>query len=264
MSSGNGSSRGPSGPDRAETPEQARARLEREGRAGRQKPALPDFGAVAAESIAKARAGGILDERERRRERDRAEHFEARRDLYLRNFLAALPVRYRDYASAAPVRTLGNAAALTAANDLELGRSLHLYGESGTAKTHIAVWTCARLIRSHAVGVKFLDECALDALAYRFDEPPDFLQEAVILADDLDKVAVSPRASASVNRLLKRPEHDLTLISTANRPKDALARRYGADEPNLLSVISRLSYVLEVEVTGPDYRPLDAARRSLS
>ena len=48
---------------------------------------------------------------------------------------------------------------------------------------------------------------------------------------------------------------------TANRNKDDLARRYALDDPNLLSVISRLSYLREVLVTGPDYRPVDAKNR---
>ena len=244
-----------------ETAEQAQARLEREGRAGRRAAPLIDFGAVAAESIAKARAGGILDERERRREREHRERFEALRDLYLKNFRAALPGRYRSYVDAAPKRTPGNADALRAAGGLKMGGSLHLYGESGNTKTQIAVWTAARLIREHAVGVKFLDERALEGLAYRFDEPADFLQESVILADDLDKVNPGERQSAVVNRLLKRPEHELTLLTTANRGKDDLARRYALDEANLLSVISRLSYLQEVLVTGPDYRPVDARSR---
>lgn len=247
-----------------ETPEQALARLGREGRTAQAAELKPNFGAVAAESIARARDGGILDERERRRERECAERFEAKRNLYLRNFVTALPSRYREYVDTAPARTPGNAEALDTAQALTLTRSLHLYGSSGNSKTHVAVWTCAQLIRQHGVGVKFLDERALDALAYQFDEPSDFLQEVVILADDLDKVATSPRCCALVNRLLKRPEHELTLISTANRPKDALARRYGVDDPNLLSVISRLAYVREVEVTGPDYRPVDAARRGMT
>ncbi len=172
-----------------------------------------------AESLERARINGVLDTKAARAEREQAERFEAKRDLFLANFVRTLPPHYRAYASTAPKRTPGNASALLAAEGLKLTRSLHLYGESGNSKTHVAVWTCARLIRQHAVGVKFLDEQALDASAYRFDESPDFLSEAAILADDLDKVTPSPRACAVVNRLLKRPEHELTLFSTATGTK---------------------------------------------
>lgn len=244
-----------------ETAEQARDRLAREGRSKEAVAEIPNFVEIAAESIRQARRSGLLDTREKRREQEQRERFEARRDLYLKNFRAALPGRYRGYADVAPKVTPGNEAAVSAANTLALTRSLHLYGESGNTKTHIAVWTAARLIRKHGVGVKFLDERALESLAYRFDDPADFLQEMVIVADDLDKVMPGERQCAVVNRLLKRPEHELTLISTANRCKDDLARRYALDDPNLLSVISRLSYLKEVEVTGPDYRPVDARNR---
>ena len=110
----------------------------------------------------------------------------------------------------APNRTAGDAEALRAAGALELGSSLRLFGESGNSKTHIAVWTASRLIRKHAVEVKFLDERALETLAYRFNEPADFMQESIILADDLDKVMPGKRQSAVAAAQATRARPDAT------------------------------------------------------
>ena len=83
----------------------------------------------------------------------------------------------------------------------------------------------------------------------------------MILADDVDKVAPSPRTVATVARLYWRPEHKETLITTANRSKDAVAGRYADDEANLASLVSRMSYMREVLVEGGDYRPVLAEKR---
>ena len=201
-------------------------------------------------------------QKRQRAEEEARELKRVRVEIYMRNFRAALPAAYQAYLGEPPPLHGGNREALEEAGALRLGESLHLWGDVGTAKTHVAVWTCARLIREHGVGVRYHNALTLERAAFDFDELPSFGGPDVILADDVDKVAPSPRTIATVARgLYWRPEHKETLITTANRSNDAVAERYADDEANLASLVSRMSYMRSVLVEGGDYRPVLAERR---
>ena len=185
----------------------------------------------------------------------------ARVQLALQGLEDALPEEYRGYMTAVPACNAGTAAAYKLVNQLKPGRSIHLWGEPGVQKTHLVVWGAAQLIKRYGVRVKYLNERIIDKLAYQFDDPPAFATEEVILLDDIDKVRTDPRPSKLVPRILERPYFGKSLLTTAQRSAGDVAARYETDPQNLSALLSRLYYLCEAEVTGPDFRPVDAARR---
>lgn len=186
---------------------------------------------------------------------------EARTRLCLQLYTEALPEHYRGYVTRGPVRTAGTAGALDLIGQLEPGRSLHIWGEDpGNQKSHLTVWAGAEMIRRYGLRVVYLSESALERMAYDFDEPPLFEDEEVIVADDIDKVTAGERQSKVVSRLLGRPHKRKTLLSSAQRSAGDVAAIYERDTRNLGALTSRLYYLREVEVTGPDFRAIDGPR----
>lgn len=253
--------------ERGESPESAMKRHQREGRTG-DKAELPDFAKLARQSIEQARKSGLLDEREAQRRAEAQAQREAKIEFYLRGFAKGLPADYRRYLDEPPPRTKGNCQALATVGKLEPGQSLHLFGESGNTKTHIAVWTAARLIRQHALSVRYYHVLEL-LRAFRDWEHEGEISELmrslpILLIDDVDKGNPSPHARTVIFELYSRLEDQVSLITTANRSNDDLAELWGGDLRNTLALASRMSLMAEVEVTGPDHRPVIAQERNVN
>lgn len=79
-----------------------------------------------------------------------------------------LPDLYKPFIAGLPHIHAGNRAAHDVLSKLRLGGGfVHIWGEPGNGKSHLALAHEARLIAEHAVGVRWLNERQLEAAAWR-------------------------------------------------------------------------------------------------
>ena len=177
-----------------------------------------------------------------------------------RRYLETLPTRYRAYTFGSFDPTDGNAAALEIATQLEVGRTLFLWGNPGNGKTHLA---CAISFRALERGsVVFWNVAALYARlreCVAHDLPkPNLLAPSVLILDDLGKVKASEFVYETLYGCLEsRWSNAKTTILTANHKPGVVADRLtpaSLDQQASDAILSRLVAGHVVEITGEDRR----------
>jgi len=184
---------------------------------------------------------------------------EVAREAYLRH----LPERLRKMATTPLTETPQNKKALAAAQALDIGQNLYLYGPRGTGKTHLALRIALRLIAERGVTAKFYawDDYINAVLAtFQQDKQPEGLtHHEVLVLDDVDKrTGRTDFISEQLWNVLQRLNHTdtKTTIITANHPAPKVARLFFVgDEQNQAALASRLAYYMEnVHMSGRDGR----------
>jgi Cdc6-like AAA superfamily ATPase len=198
-----------------------------------------------------------LAEKERWREKAKVE---TNKVVYLEAYLKHLPDRLRRLAGKRPDEHVGNRLALQLTSDLVPGQNAFLYGPRGVGKTHLAVWTGARLIREYGLSCRFATFPAIldsfDSARHLEEAPPDWQHPEVLIVDDLDKGRTTAYASERFYELLYRfLSTSKTTIITCNRDPLATARLfYAGDAQNQAAMASRLMATEHVKLTGTDRR----------
>lgn len=230
----------------------------------KKEPEPKSVATFAQEILANLKTNNRFEEHRERRERDAQELRETKTAVYRDGFRRSLPQRYQEYLKTVPTypHTRDAVAALA---KLELGQSVHLYGNAGTSKTHLAVWGGLQLIERFCVSVKYVSGRAYLRGGFRnIENEIDMLSPQVIIVDDIDKGTVNVDNVRVVAGIYERPEHGLTLITTANRDNAGLVDMWGGDAINADALASRMSWMDEYEIAGDDYRMILAAERSVN
>lgn len=175
------------------------------------------------------------------------------------DFTNRLPTRYRKYTLATLKRHAGNGPAIDAAESLEPGQNLYVWGPAGNGKTHLAVATGRRQAET-GKRVAFHGVVALFAqirASFAPDGPPrpNLEHPDILILDDLGKVKPTEFVYQEFYAALEaRWANEKTTIFTANhRPSDA-ARHLSPDAESAAAILSRMASGAVIEVKGRDER----------
>jgi len=196
---------------------------------------------------------------------DRDEARIARGNAYRDALEKVIPVGLRHAVRTPPDPYPGNRVAIALATGLQPGRSMFLHGPPGVGKTHLAVYTAARLVADHGLKAHVWEwpELLRRARDFRATERMPNIGEAdVLVVDDFDKGAVTEFVYERAYEVLQRVLAGRTTIVTANRSPANTAIRFGlGDEENTAALISRFHAFDSAVVSGRDHRVAD--RRGL-
>jgi DNA replication protein DnaC len=175
-----------------------------------------------------------------------------------RNFIESLPARYQAFTLDTLDGHDGNRAAIGAAESLEFGQNLYVWGEAGNGKTHLAVGIGRRMVGTYTVafwGVSHLFQVLREAIGDNSVRRPDLITPHVLVLDDLGKTKPTEWVYENLYNTLERRWADgRSTVFTANyRPLD-VAKRISFDKEGAEAVVSRLASGKVVQVKGPDRR----------
>lgn len=189
----------------------------------------------------------------------RAEWNREQRDRLTQSFTDRLPTRYRRYTLANLRAHAGNKIAIDAAQNLELGQNLYLWGAAGNGKTHLAVATGRRLAETgHRVafhGVVALFAQIRASFAPDGAPRPDLTYPDVLILDDLGKVKPTEFVYQEFYAALEaRWANEKTTIFTANHRPSTAAEHLSPDSESAAAILSRMASGVVSEVRGNDER----------
>jgi DNA replication protein DnaC len=191
--------------------------------------------------------------KQKQAEEREAELKESKTALYLENFRKMLPLDYQTYIDQKTPKHEGNKKALSEIAKLDKPSHLHIFGDSGTAKSHLVVSLAAYWIKTFSVGVRWYSGVNL-IKAFEEREHVDLTGPDVLIIDDIDKIRVTDFTAQKLWEVYQRLEHK-PLVTTANHRNLEIVLKYISDEADAKALKSRMSYMLELEVRGSDYRP---------
>lgn len=183
---------------------------------------------------------------------------QARREEHNRTrWLATLPKRYQGYTFDTLERFPGNAEAIDAAQCLEPGANLFIWGDAGNGKTHLSVALGHQLAGPHLVafyGVVELFNRIRRAVGGK-DTVPNLERPDVLILDDLGKVKPTEFIYQEFYGMLEyRWANEKTTVFTANHRASDAARQLAPDEEGAAAILSRMASGVVAHVKGRDWR----------
>lgn len=173
-------------------------------------------------------------------------------------FTERLPTRYRTYTLNNLREHPGNQAAIHAANNLQLGSNLYLWGAAGNGKTHLAIAT-GRHLAAQGHRVTFWGVIELfNTLRASFGtgaERPNLDNPDILILDDLGKIKPTEFVyEVFYGAIEHRWANQKTTIFTANHRASDAAKHLSPDTESAAAILSRMASGTVTEIRGRDER----------